>query len=111
MVKAMAPVYQGKKQPTMFAAADNKTHAAIRRPVAGAYSMTKMLQVRATTSVLLRGTPVLIVRWKQFEPFVNENTRIFYQRLQELFINPGKACDMHNWLQYCKLWPCIKSDS
>ncbi|PWY67724.1 cytochrome P450 [Aspergillus eucalypticola CBS 122712] len=45
MVKAMAPVYKGKKQPTMFAAADNKTHARIRKPVAGAYAMTSILQV------------------------------------------------------------------
>lgn len=46
MVKAMAPVYKGKKQPTMFAAADNKTHASIRKPVAGAYAMTSIMQVR-----------------------------------------------------------------
>ena len=67
MVKAMAPVYKGKKQPTMFAAvspwkmsrcvmnlqliqsallqADNKTHAKIRRPVASAYSMSNVIQV------------------------------------------------------------------
>lgn len=46
MVKAMAPIYKGKKQPTMFAAADNKTHAQIRKPVAGAYAMTSIMQVR-----------------------------------------------------------------
>ena len=46
MVKAMAPVYKGKKQPTMFSAADNKTHARIRKPVAGAYAMTNIIQVR-----------------------------------------------------------------
>lgn len=46
MVKTMAPVYKGKKQPTMFAAADNRTHARIRRPVASAYSMTNIIQVR-----------------------------------------------------------------
>lgn len=45
MVKAMGPIYQGKRQPTMFAAADNKTHAAIRRPVAPAYAMSKIIQV------------------------------------------------------------------
>lgn len=46
MVEAMAPVYEGKKQLTMFSAADNETHARIRRPVAGAYSMTSIMQVR-----------------------------------------------------------------
>lgn len=29
----------------MFSAADNKTHARIRRPVAGAYAMTSIIQV------------------------------------------------------------------
>jgi hypothetical protein len=43
MVKAMAPVYKGKKQPAMFAAADNKTRARIRKPVAGAYAMTNII--------------------------------------------------------------------
>ena len=32
----------------MFAAADNKTHARIRKPVAGAYAMTSIMQVRET---------------------------------------------------------------
>ncbi|RFU27293.1 hypothetical protein B7463_g9052, partial [Scytalidium lignicola] len=79
MVKAMGPMYQGKRQPTMFAAADNKTHAAIRKPVAPAYAMSKIIQ---------------------FEPFVDKNMRLFYTRLDELFIRTGKACDYHNWVQY-----------
>ncbi|KAJ5738183.1 cytochrome P450 [Penicillium malachiteum] len=79
MVEAMAPVYKGKKQPTMFAAADNKTHARIRRPVAGAYAMTNIIY---------------------FEPFVDENTKLFYAKMEELFIQPKKPCDLHNWVQY-----------
>ncbi|KAL4972282.1 cytochrome P450 [Aspergillus desertorum] len=59
MVKAMAPIYKGKRQPTMFAAADNKTHVRIRKPVAGAYAMSN-----------------------------------------ELFIQPQRPCDIHNWVQY-----------
>ncbi|KAK4504427.1 hypothetical protein PRZ48_005343 [Zasmidium cellare] len=79
MVKAMAPVYQGKRQPTMFSAADNQTHARIRRPVAPAYAMSKVIQ---------------------FEPFVNENVRTFFAKLDELFIQENKPCDYHNWVQY-----------
>ncbi|KAJ6443398.1 major facilitator superfamily transporter [Purpureocillium lavendulum] len=79
MVKAMAPVYKGKKQPTMFAAADNKTHAQIRKPVAGAYAMTSIMQ---------------------FEPFVDGNIRLFYQKIDELFIRTQQPCDIHNWVQY-----------
>ncbi|KAL4812056.1 cytochrome P450 [Aspergillus spinulosporus] len=79
MVKAMAPIYKGKRQPTMFAAADNKTHARIRKPVGGAYAMTSILQ---------------------FEPFVDRNIQLFYVRLNELFIEPQRPCDIHNWVQY-----------
>ncbi|KAL6232308.1 hypothetical protein BDW75DRAFT_232915 [Aspergillus navahoensis] len=79
MVKAMAPIYKGKRQPTMFAAADNKTHARIRKPVAGSYSMSSIMQ---------------------FEPFVDRNIRLFYARLDELFIQPQRPCDIHNWVQY-----------
>ncbi|CEJ61145.1 Putative VrtE [Penicillium brasilianum] len=79
MVKAMAPVYKGKKQPTMFAAADNKTHARIRKPVAGAYAMTSIMQ---------------------FEPYVDRNIKLFYERIDELFIRPKISCDIHNWVQY-----------
>ncbi|KAH8658385.1 cytochrome P450 [Xylariales sp. PMI_506] len=79
MVKAMGPIYQGKRQPTMFAAADNKTHAAIRKPVAPAYSMSKIIQ---------------------FEPFVDKNMKLFYTKLDELFISTNKPCDYHNWVQY-----------
>ncbi|KAL9094773.1 MAG: hypothetical protein Q9165_003044 [Trypethelium subeluteriae] len=82
MVKAMAPIYNGKKQPTMFAAADNKTHGRIRRPVAGAYAMTSVIQ---------------------FEPFVDQNVHLFYKRVEELFIAPNKPCDIHHWVQYCFL--------
>lgn len=51
MVKAMAPIYKGQRQITMFSAADNKTHARIRRPVAGAYSMSSIIQVRGDHGV------------------------------------------------------------
>ncbi|MCJ1319468.1 hypothetical protein MMC15_004804 [Xylographa vitiligo] len=89
MVKAMGPIYQGKRQPTMFAAADNKTHAAIRRPVAPAYAMSKIIQ-------MLSGFFLAA----QFEPFVDKNMRLLYTRLDELFISTAKACDYHNWVQY-----------
>ncbi|KAF4200321.1 hypothetical protein CNMCM8927_003499 [Aspergillus lentulus] len=79
LVKTMAPIYNGKRQVTMFSAADNKTHGRIRRPVAGAYAMTNVIQ---------------------FEPFVNQNVKTFYSRIQELFIEEGKPCEIHDWVQY-----------
>lgn len=38
----------------------------------------------------------------QFEPFVDKSMRLFYTRLDELFISTGNACDYHNWVQYCE---------
>ena len=38
----------------------------------------------------------------QFEPFVDKNMRLLYTRLDELFISTAKACDYHNWVQYCE---------
>ena len=117
MVKAMGPVYQGKRQPTMFAAADNKTHASIRRPVAPAYAMSKIIQVRITICYL--SSLVSPKRWvlseivlaAQFEPFVDKNTRLFYRKLDQLFISTGKPCDYHNWVQYCKFQASSEASS
>ena len=91
MVKPMLPIFRGKKQPTMFAAGDNKTHGRLRRPVAGAFAMTSVIQ---------------------FEPFVDKNMKMFLSRIQELFIEPKKPCDIHNWAQYCEFFSlhyCIYS--
>lgn len=75
----MLPLFKGKKQPTMFAAGDNKTHGRIRKPVAGAYAMTNVLQ---------------------YEPKVDRNMKLFLTRMQDLFIKPQKSCDIHSWVQY-----------
>lgn len=75
----------------MFAAGDNKTHGRLRRPVAGAFAMTSVIQ---------------------FEPFVDKNMKMFLSRIQELFIEPKKPCDIHNWAQYCEFFSlhyCIYS--
>lgn len=97
MVKAMAPVYQGKKQPTMFSAADNKTHARIRRPVAPAYAMSRVIQVSLSKSP----THGVRLTQAQFEPFVNNNTKTLYTKLDELFIRRREPCPIHHWVQYC----------
>jgi hypothetical protein len=38
---------------------------------------------------------------EQFEPFVDSNIRLFYDKMDELFIRPQQPCDIHNWVQYC----------
>ena len=83
MTKPVQPVLRGAQLPTMFAAQDRKTHTFLRRPVAQSYS---------TGSVL------------GFESYVDNAIRYFATRVEELFVQPGKACDIHNWVQYCELF-------
>lgn len=54
-------------------------HAAIRRPVANAYSMTALLY---------------------FEPFVDITSKTFVKRLTEEFVDSRNVCDLGTWLQY-----------
>lgn len=68
----------------MFAAADNKTHARLRRPVASAFAMTSVIR---------------------FEPVVDQNLKLWMSQMERLFIKPRKAVDFHNWAQYCKHSP------
>ncbi|KAL4861821.1 beta-lactamase-like protein [Aspergillus spectabilis] len=58
MVKAIAPVYKGAKQPTMFAAADNKTHVRIRKPVAGTAGVEQILGPRSNLHLLEMATKI-----------------------------------------------------
>ena len=74
---------EGKVIPTLTTLKDRKAHAAFKKPVATAYSMTTL-----TT----------------FEPFLDLTICHLVRRLDEEFISgakAGRSCDTHNWLQYC----------
>ncbi|KAL2008376.1 hypothetical protein VTN00DRAFT_8358 [Thermoascus crustaceus] len=69
----------GKPTVTLFTALDEDFRAAVKRPVSATYSMS---------------TPT------EFEPFVDNTIRKFFERLDEEFVVPGRVCDVAAWLQY-----------
>lgn len=74
---------EGKVIPTLTTLKDRKSHAAFKKPVATAYSMTTL---------------------RTFEPFLDLTIRRLVRRLDEEFISGakgGRSCDTHKWLQYC----------
>lgn len=70
---------QGRPLENLFNTLNEDFHAAIRRPVANAYSMTTLLK---------------------YEPFVDTTSRVFLRRLNELYGDTEKVCDLGTWLQY-----------
>ena len=74
---------EGKRIPTLTTLKDGKAHAAFKKPIASAYSMTAL-----TT----------------FEPFLDMTICRLVGRLDAEFasgVKAGRNCDTHNWLQYC----------
>ena len=74
---------EGKVIPTLITLKDKKVHAAFKKPVVSAYSMTAL-----TT----------------FEPFLDLTICRLAGRLDAESASGAKAgrnCDIHNWLQYC----------
>ncbi|KAJ5174626.1 Cytochrome P450 [Penicillium canariense] len=69
---------KGKPTPTLFTTTDEDFHAAIKRPISAAYSMSTLTE---------------------FEPFVDDTIYTFFQKLDE-FIAGNKVCDIALWLQY-----------
>lgn len=72
---------KGKPTPTLFTTTDEDFHAAIKRPISAAYSMSTLTE---------------------FEPFVDTTIHTLFKRLDE-FVAQKKECDIALWLQYCML--------
>lgn len=70
---------KGRPTPTLFTTTDEGFHAAIKRPITAAYSMSTLTE---------------------FEPFVDKTIHTFFARLDE-FAAREAACDIASWLQYC----------
>ncbi|KAJ5240002.1 Cytochrome P450 [Penicillium chermesinum] len=62
----------GNQPPTLFTTTDENFHAAIKRPVTSAYSMSTLTE---------------------FEPFVDSTIHTFFRRLDE-FVTQNKVCDI-----------------
>ncbi|KGO65675.1 Cytochrome P450 [Penicillium italicum] len=69
---------KGRPTPTLFSTIDENFHAAIKRPVSSAYSMSTLTE---------------------FEPFVDKTIETLFGRLDE-FVAGAKVCDIAAWLQY-----------
>ncbi|CAG7993093.1 unnamed protein product [Penicillium olsonii] len=68
----------GKPTPTLFTTTDEDFHAAIKRPISSAYSMSNLTE---------------------FEPFVDKTIHTLFGKLDE-FVADAQVCDISAWLQY-----------
>jgi hypothetical protein len=71
---------KGRPTPTLFTTTDEDFHAAIKRPISSAYSMSTLTE---------------------FEPFVDKTIHTLFEKLDG-FVGESKICDIAAWLQYCK---------
>lgn len=69
----------GKRSPSLVFTTDEQAHATLRRPVAGAFALSTLVE---------------------FEPLIDSTTAVFLTRLDGLFASTGKVCDLGTWLQW-----------
>ncbi|KAE9376326.1 cytochrome P450 [Stipitochalara longipes BDJ] len=72
----MSPRYEGEIMDSMFTTRDPARHKALKRPVAGKFSMTSI---------------------RTMEPLVNQCSEIFVQAMRDL---EGQKVDLSTWLQW-----------
>lgn len=73
------PVVKGQSQPSLFSTVDNDFHQQFRRCVNSAFAMSALVQ---------------------YEPFVDNTTKIFLKQTERLFANKPEGCDFTRWLQF-----------
>ncbi|KAI9756557.1 MAG: guanine nucleotide exchange protein for ADP-robosylation factor [Chaenotheca gracillima] len=80
---AFYPVQQatsgGKRLPSLFSTTDESYHAALRRSVNSAFSMSTLIQ---------------------YEQFVDSTTEKFLEQTNSLYAATGATCDFATWLQF-----------
>jgi cytochrome P450 len=72
-------VAQGHALPSLFSTTDNDFHAQFRRCVNSAFAMSALVQ---------------------YEPFVDNTTKLFLRQTENLFANNPEGCDFTRWLQF-----------
>ncbi|CAH0055590.1 unnamed protein product [Clonostachys solani] len=77
--RVQQPIAQGHPQPSLFSTTDNTFHAQFRRCVNSAFSMTALVQ---------------------YEPAVDNTTRLFLDQTESLFAARDVPCDFTEWLQF-----------
>ncbi|KAK0727800.1 cytochrome P450, partial [Lasiosphaeria miniovina] len=82
--RVLQPMSRGKVVQGLFNTQDEKLHRAMKRPIAGIYSMSSLIE---------------------FEPYVDTTIRFFLDRLEEVQSRAGGdaavgTCDLGTWLQW-----------
>ncbi|KAF2479962.1 putative P450 monooxygenase [Neohortaea acidophila] len=72
-------IVNGQRVASMVFTTDEVQHAAMKKPIANAYSLSTL---------------------KEFEPLLDSTTAVFLSRLDDLFASTGKVCDLGTWLQW-----------
>ncbi|KAK3714140.1 hypothetical protein LTR37_007942 [Vermiconidia calcicola] len=72
-------IVNGKRVASMVFTTDEAEHAAMKKPIAAAYSLSTL---------------------KEFEPLLDSTTAVFLSRLDELFVDTGKVCDLGKYMQW-----------
>ncbi|TKA24724.1 hypothetical protein B0A50_05712 [Salinomyces thailandicus] len=70
---------RGKRAPSLVFTTDEAQHAQMKRPVAQSFSLSTLVE---------------------FEPLIDSTTAVFLSRLDEMFANTSKVCDLGQWLQW-----------
>lgn len=70
---------RGSRLPSLFSTTNEQYHAALRRSVNNAFSMTTLVQ---------------------YEPFVDGTTQKFLDQTEALFSSRNAICDFSRWLQF-----------
>ncbi|ORY62580.1 cytochrome P450 [Pseudomassariella vexata] len=72
-------IAQGRRVESLFSTTDNNYHAQFRRCVNAAFSMSSLVQ---------------------YEPFVDNTTKLFLAQTERLYVNNPNGCDFTRWLQF-----------
>ncbi|KAL2150645.1 hypothetical protein VTH82DRAFT_7208 [Thermothelomyces myriococcoides] len=72
-------VVKGRRLPSLFSTTDNDFHMQFRRCVNSAFTMSALVQ---------------------YEPFVDNTTKLFLKQTERLYIDKSEPCDFTRWLQF-----------
>ncbi len=72
-------VVKGHSLASLFSTTDNDFHAQFRRCVNSAFAMSQLVQ---------------------YEPFVDNTTKLFLKQTEKLFVENPEGCDFTRWLQF-----------
>lgn len=72
-------VVKGHSLQSLFSTTDNDFHAQFRRCVNAAFAMSALVQ---------------------YEPFVDNTTKLFLKQTEKLYVNNPEGCDFTRWLQF-----------